>query len=261
MARIVTNTSANSVYKNYSRSSLGLSNAMERLATGLRINRASDDPAGLAISETLRGNIKATDAAVDVISNANNFISTADGFLQTVHDILGRMEELAVKRGDGTLSTTDKVNIATEYNQLTTEISNISSTAKFNGLEIFSSASKTFTVDAIGTQFSLSVGTMTGMAAMTDTTGATELSAVQTQITTISTLRASLGAYQSRLQFMSLSQQNLSENMGAAESRIRNVDVAKESTNFSRFQILVQSGTAMLAQANAQAQNVLGLLQ
>jgi len=263
MARIVTNTSANTVFKNYTRSSQGMASSMEKLATGLRVNRASDDPAGLAISETLRGNIKGTDAALDAIANANNFINTADGFLQTVHDILGRMEELSVKYGDGTMSTTDKANLALEYNALADEIDNINSNSKFNGITIFggSSSNVQFTVDAEGTTFSITSGLGT-LASPADITSSTQaLAAVKSAITTISTQRAQLGQSQSRLQFLATSQQNYAENVSAAEGRIRNVDVAKESANFTKYQILVQSGVAMLSQANSSSQNVLGLLR
>lgn len=264
MSRIVTNTSANTVYKNYSRNNMALSSSIEKLSTGLRINRASDDAAGLAISETLRSQVKGTDTAIDNIANASNFINTADGYLQTANDILGRMSELAVQYGDGTKSAADKTNIGTEFDALSTELDNINTDAKFNGTAIFGAALD-FSVDANGTQFTIAA---TALAAPNATTiaalsgdGTASLGNVQTAIAAVSTQRAELGAAQSQLNFKSTALQNYSENVGAAESRIRNVDMAQESTKLSRNQILVQSSTAMLSQANSSAQSVLSLLR
>lgn len=270
MARIVTNTSANTVYKNYGRNQGALASSLEKLATGLRINRAADDPAGLAISETLRAQVKGSDAVVDVIANATNFVNTADGYLQTVNDILGRMEELAVKMGDGTLSTGDKDNVVVEFESLRSEITNLDTDAKFNGSSIFG-ADKTFTIDPNGiSEFTVSatdaltsLATVSGgITSLTNgDNGLTQVGELNTQIAAVARQRAALGASQSTLSFRSLSTQNYSENVAAAESRIRNVDIAKESASFSRNQILVQSATAMLAQANASGQVVLSLLR
>jgi len=266
MARIVTNANANTVYKNYSRNQMALSSSMEKLSTGLRINRAIDDPSGLAISETLRAQVKGTDAAVDVISNATNFLNTADGYLQTVHDMLGRMQELGIKMNDAVLTDTDKLNLCTEFNALKVEIDEIYANSKFNNGPIFGSA-RTLIVDADGTEFTIDVDSMnvlptTDISTIDVTTAATSiLSEVTSSIAYVSTQRASIGADQSQLNFKSQSLQNYSENVSGAESRIRNVDMAKESANFSRNQILVQASTAMLAQANSVSQNVLSLLQ
>jgi flagellin len=263
MARIVTNTSANTVYKNYSRNQAALGSSMEKLATGLRINRASDDAAGLAISETLRSQVKGTDAAVDVIANATNFINTADGYLQTVNDVLGRMEELAVSYNDATKSTQDQANIKAEFDALNTELTvNIDAQAKFNGDTIFNAADRTFQVGANATDtFTITAASMAAVSASVGALAVTDIGSIQAANTAISTQRASLGAAQSQLNYKSNALQNYSENVSAAESRIRNVDVAKESTNFAKYQILVQASTAMLAQANANSQNVLTLLK
>lgn len=268
MSRIVTNTSANMVYKNYTRNESALSSSMEKLATGLRVNRGADDPAGLAISETLRAQIKGTDAAVDVLASASNFVNVADGYLQTVNDILGRMNDLSVRMGDGTLTTSDKSNIASEFNALKGEITNLQSEAKFNTVAIFGAA-RTFTVDANGTAFTVSANglaslsatatNITTLAATDD--GSSQITEIQSAIASIATQRAQLGADQSQLNFKSTALQNYGENVAAAESRIRNVDVAKESANLARNQILVQASTAMLAQANSSTQNVLQLLR
>jgi flagellin len=275
MSRIVTNTSANSVFKNYSRNQSALASSMEKLSTGLRINRASDDAAGLAISETLRGEIKGTDSAVDVLANATNFINTADGYMQSVNDMLGRMEELSTSMLDGTKTSTDKANLASEFNALRSEISGLNTGAQFNGGAIFG-ASKDFASDASGTTFTVKgaaagdglnsltaiangITALAGSDAVSTITA--QITAVKSAITTVATQRADLGADQSRLNFRSMSLENYSENASAAESRIRNVDVAKESTNFAKNQILVQASTAMLSQANSNSQNVLSLLR
>lgn len=275
MSRIVTNTSANSVFKNYGRNNSALSSSMEKLSTGLRINRAADDAAGLAISEKLRAEIKGTSAAVDVIANATNFVNTADGYMQSVNDMLGRMEELATAMLDGTKTTNDKANLSTEFNALKSEISALDTAAKFNGSAIFGS-DRAFAVDAAGGLFTVH-GSASGNAlyglsnlvsGITDLAGTTtaanitaNITAVSAAITSTATQRADLGADQSRLAFRSTSLENYTENASAAESRIRNVDVAKESTNFAKYQILVQASTAMLAQANSNSQNVLSLLR
>jgi flagellin len=263
MARIVTNTSANTVYKNYSRNQSALSSSMEKLATGLRINRASDDAAGLAISETLRSQVKGTDAAVDVIANATNFINTADGYLQTVNDMLGRMEELAVSYNDATKSTQDQANIKAEFDALNAELTvNIDAQAKFNGNTIFDGLARTFQVGANAADtFVIDAGSMAAVSTSVNGLAVTDIAGIQAANTAVSTQRANLGAAQSQLNYKSTALQNYSENVSAAESRIRNVDVAKESTNFAKNQILVQASTAMLAQANANSQNVLSLLK
>jgi len=261
MSRIVTNSSAITVYKNYNRSNMSLAASAERLSTGLRINRAADDAAGLAISETLRAQVKGTDMAAENISNANSFINTADGFLQNVSDILGRLEELAVEFGDPTKSTSDKDNLSSEFNALKSKVVDIMQNAKYNGKQIFSADLTGLIVDANG-----AVATISGLDASGAINGVTgssigSVTAVQSAINTLSTMRGQLGASQSKLVYTLIGVENYSENVSAAESRIRNVDVAKETTSFSRFQIQVQASTAMLSQANSLPQNVLSLLK
>lgn len=271
MSRIVTNTSALTVFKSLSRNTGKLAGSAERLATGLRINRASDDAAGLAISETMRAQIKGADMAVENINNAVNFINTAEGYLQNISDVLGRMEELAVQYKDDTKSTDDKANINVEFQKLASELDTIVSTrAKFNSASIFGSTAKTLAVGPDGGQTFTIAGTDLDMASNTGFSAVSgsgkslasnvTVGNVQTAITQVSKFRATLGSYQSQLQFTMTGLQNYSENISASESRIRNVDVAKEATNFSRYQIQVQAGTAMLAQANALPQSVLSLL-
>jgi flagellin len=305
MPRIVTNQSAVTVYKNLSRSENALDASMERLASGLRINRAADDAAGLAISESFRAQIKGANMAIENINNAINFINTADGYLQNVSDILGRMEELAVQFGDatkadpeGTLDSGDLHNINVEFWQLCTELTAIigdGSTgvdnfarAKYNAAAIFTDQPRDFQVGpdagqifsipagsldlANDTQFEQlqilmndyftagdTVGEPIALGEYGDSTVGT-LAEIQGAIAQVSSFRALMGSYMSQLRFTMAGLQNYSENISAAESRIRNVDVALEATNLARNQILVQAGTAMLAQANQLPQNVLQLL-
>jgi flagellin len=267
MSRIVTNTNANSVYKNYTRNNVALGSSLEKLSTGLRINRASDDAAGLAISETLRAQVKGSDAALDVIANATNFINTTDGYLQNVNDMLGRLEELAVSYNDGTKSAADQLNLDAEAIALEAELAAYDTQATFNGTPIFDGNPRTFqvgadsgvTIDIQATGLSDIATALGAVSGLTTLSGA--IADIQLAISTVATQRASLGGDQSRFNFRSNALQNYSENASAAEGRIRNADIAKESSNFSRNQILVQASTAMLAQANQSSQNVLSLLR
>ncbi|MBE7464281.1 MAG: flagellin FliC [Planctomycetes bacterium] len=260
MSRIVTNSSAVTVFKNYSRASSGLASSAEKLATGLRINRASDDPAGLAISETLRAQVKGANMAAENIANANAFINTADGYLQNASDILGRMEELAVEYGDPTKSADDLLNLSAEFAELQAQASDIFANATYNGVSIFAADLSGLVIDADGNTQSISG--LDGSTASGDiaAAGIDDVASIQDAITSLSSQRGTLGASQSRLNYTLTGLENYAENVSAAESRIRNVDIAKETTNFSRFQIQLQASTAMLAQANSSTQNVLSLL-
>jgi flagellin len=256
MSRIVTNSSALTVYKNYNRAQVGLASSAEKLATGLRINRASDDAAGLAISETMRAQVKGSNMAAENIANANAFINTADGYLQNVSDIMGRLEELAIEYADPTKSAADKANLNVEFTALKAQVTTIGANAKYNGLQIFNGNLTGLAVDADGQ--TLGVNGLTTLAALTAVI--TSVATVQADIGVISTQRGTLGASQSTLNYTLIGLENYSENVAAAEGRIRNTDMAKETTNFSKYQILSQAGLAMLGQANSSAQAVLKLL-
>ncbi|GMV82427.1 MAG: hypothetical protein AMXMBFR7_36110 [Planctomycetota bacterium] len=260
MSRIVTNSAAVTVFKNYSRATAGLASSAEKLATGLRINRASDDPAGLAISEGMRAQVKGANMAAENIGNANAFINTADGYLQNVSDILGRLEELGVEYGDPTKSADDLLNLSAEFSELATQATEILNNAQYNGLSIFAADLSGLVVDADGNVQDI-LG-LDGSSVLTDlgNLDIADVSTVQDAVTTLSSQRGLLGASQSRLNYTLTGLENYSENISAAESRIRNVDIAKETTNLSRYQIQVQASTAMLAQANSSTQNVLSLL-
>jgi flagellin len=300
MAQIVSNQGSISAYKNYSRSDSALSAATSRLSSGVRIQRAADDPAGLAISETFRLQLRGVGAAEGNIDNALNFLNTADSWLQNVSDILGRMEELAVQYGDATKSdpensgdSGDLANINIEFRQLVAELNAIVGTgetgaannarAKYNGAAIFTEAQRDFQVgpDA-GQIFQTIEGQLDLLSSdqfenlqellnfdaesyviepgeADDTTSGT-LFTVQESNAEVSSFRSLLGAVQSQLQFIKTGLAGYSENLSAAENRIRNVDLAQEISNYTRQQILTQAGLAMIAQANTQPQNVIQLL-
>jgi flagellin len=286
MARIVTNQSAVTVFKNLTRSESGMMGSMERLASGLRINRAADDAAGLAISESFRAQIKGSNMAAENINNAIFFINTADGYLQNLSDILGRLEELAVQYGDATKSDPagdgtegDLYNINIEFKQLAAELNSIvTERAKYNSAAIFTADARNFQVGPDAGQVfqieedTLDLSSFENLGELMEWEDSTievgeqgesdvgTIATIQGAIGEVSSFRALMGSYQSQLQFTLTGLQNYSENISAAESRIRNVDVALETTSFARYQIMTQAGTAMLAQANALPQNVLQLL-
>jgi len=279
--RIYTNSSAFSVWKNYNRSVGALSKSMQKLSSGLQIVRPSDDPAGLAISEKFRAQIKNSAMAGNNIENKISYIQTADGWLQTMHDIVGRMGELAIEAHDGTKTVADRSNLNLEFQQLKQELASIvNNKAKYNTASMFQGgqvvvqvgpdAGQTFSEASIDLRSNGQVGGAWTTLFSMDLSGPTAASGQARASLAISTanggvvalagIRATLGAEESRLTHTLEGLRNYEENITAAESRIRNVDVAKETTNFSKNQILVQAGTAMLAQANAMPQNVLALL-
>jgi flagellin len=260
MSRIVTNTSADLVYMYYQQNNSALSSSLEKLSSGLQINRASDDPAGLAISENERLQEGGTNAADDVIANANNYINTADGYMQTVNDMLGQMEQLAVSYNDSTKSANDQTDLNTEFTALENEMNNITSQAEFNSVLLFSTNALSFQVgaDAEDTFSITSTGTITSLVGAI---AITDIGQIQNAAQSVANARATLGADQIQLNYQSTAQMNYETNISAAESRIRDVDVAEEATVYAKEQILTQSSTAMLAQANASPQNVLTLLK
>jgi len=270
--RIYTNAQAFSVWKNYNKSVSSLSKSMQKLSSGLGIVRPSDDPAGLAISEKFRSQIKNSAMAAHNIENKVSWIQTADAWLQTINDIVGRMSELAIEARDGTKTDADRDNLDLEFNGLATEISQIvTNRAKYNTqtmlnganavvVQVGPDAGQTFTE----TEFSAAGGTNTSYLLAghisTQASAAAMISHSNLAVVELANIRATLGAEESRLEHTLEGLRSYEENITAAESRIRNVDVAKETANFSKNQILVQAGTAMLAQANSMPQNVLALI-
>ncbi|MBC2400060.1 flagellin [Clostridium tetanomorphum] len=248
--------------------------AMEKLSSGLRINRAGDDAAGLAISEKMRGQIRGLDQASRNAQDGISLIQTAEGALNETHSILQRMRELAVQSANDTNVTADRSAIQKEMNQLAKEINRIASQTEFNTKKLLASGiTLQFHVGANKDQkiqLSINVidatklsvgGTASGISITSQTGAETAIEKINSAITTVSTERANLGSYQNRLEHTIANLNTSSENLQAAESRIRDVDMAKEMMNFSKNNILQQAAQAMLSQANQQPQGVLQLLR
>ena len=249
-----------------------LSTAMNRLSTGMRINSAKDDAAGLAISASMTAQIRGMNQGV---RNANDGISmaqTAEGALDEVTNMLQRMRELAVQSANGTYSTSDLANITAEQDALGAQISSIVANTTYNGKNLFATASNNVTIqaganstDTVKMSFTqLNAGT-TKLSAVVDFTNnkmktGLSLSAFDDAINEVSTTRAGLGAAQNRLQSAVNNLTNNSTNLTDARSRIQDADFSAESTNLAKAQILSQASTAMLAQANQSSQGVLKLL-
>lgn len=260
--RINSNIEAFNAHRNLVRTSDALAKSMERLSSGMRINRAADDAAGLAISQKLSGQINGIDQAQRNAQDGVSLVQTAEGSLNEVHQMLQRVRELAVQYSNGTLSSSDQAAIQSEVNQLSSEIERIGTTAQFNGIYLLTQASTiTFQVGANDGEV-IGVSTVSlGSAVGTITLGtATTLSSIDTAINNVSAQRATFGAVQNRLQYTLDNLSNYQENLTAAQSRIQDVDMASEMTNFTKEQILQQAGTSMLAQANQLPQSVLTLL-
>jgi len=246
-----------------------LSKAMEKLSSGYRINRAGDDAAGLAISEKLRGQIGGLAQASRNASDAVSMVQTAEGALNEVHSMLQRVRELAVQYKNGTLSTNDRTSIQSEVDQLKAEIERIGSETNFNGIDLLKSASTTisFQVGAADSQqitvATISVGAqvVSTVFALSSVASQTDIQQIDDAINNISAARATFGAVQNRLEHTIANLASYQENLTASESRIRDADMASEMVAFTKFQILQQAGTSMLAQANQAPQSVLSLLR
>jgi flagellin len=230
--------------------------SMEKLSSGLRINRAADDAAGLSISEKMRGQIRGLDQANKNVQDGVSYIQTAEGALNEVSSMLVRMKELTVQKANGTFNTDDVTNLQLEMTQLGTEIDNVLKTTEFNGTNVFSAAINIVISDDDTDKFA--VGTAVASQALTS---AATTASVEASIKVINTARSTFGAHQNRLEHISNNLANTSENLTAAESRIRDTDMAKEMMTFSKNNILQQAAQAMLAQANQQPQGVLQLLR
>ncbi|GAA4718700.1 flagellin Hag [Brevibacillus fulvus] len=269
------NVTALNTYNRLSSNTGAQSKSMEKLSSGLRINRAGDDAAGLAISEKMRAQIRGLDQAARNSQDGISLIQTAEGALSETQDILQRMRELAVQASNGTYTTTDRAKLGAEVQQLQKEINRIASQTEFNTKKLLSSGiSVTFQVGAnsgqtigmsINAMNASSLGVGTTQVAAFSTIAATAfdqvIADINSAINKVSNQRASLGAYQNRLEHTINNLNTSSENLTAAESRIRDVDMAKEMMNFTKNNILSQAAQAMLAQANQLPQGVLQLLQ
>mgnify|MGYP003591579696 CR=1 FL=1 len=268
---------------------LGISNAniqgnIEKLSSGEKINKAGDDASGLAVSEKMRSQIRGLNQAGRNIENGVSFLQTTEGYLNETTDILQRVRELAVQSANGIYSDEDRMQIQVEVSQLVSEVDRISSQAQFNGMNLltggFSRSDNARTMQfQVGANMDQNVrvyiGTMTAQALglkgaqgadqqisiSTPDTANTALGAVDAALTKVTKQRADLGAYQNRFEMAAKGVNIAAENTQAAESRIRDTDMASEMVQYTKNSILTQSGTAMLAQANNQSQNVLALLR
>ncbi len=264
--QINTNVTSLNAQRNTTASQNSLSTSMQRLSSGLRVNSAKDDAAGLAIGNRMNAQVKGMNVA---IRNANDGISmaqTADGALSTVTDVLQRMRELAVQAANGSNSAGDRTNLNTEFLSLQTEITDIAAQTKFNGIAIIgaSAGAQTFQVGAnVGDTLAVTTTAITTTAVAVDTVAnaTAAITAIDTKLDAINTDRATYGAAMNRLSFVSSNLQIASENQAAARSRIMDADFASETANLSRAQILQQAGTAMVAQANQLPQQVMSLLR
>lgn len=263
---INTNTTAQSSAALLSASSANLAKSLQRLSSGSKIISPDDDAAGLGVSMKFDAQSARISAASNNISNAISFVQTQDGFLQQVAKALNRMSELAVSAQDVTKTNTDRSLYDAEYQQLGSYITNIG-TKDFNGVSLFNGTTAKVTIDSDANTFNMTVASLTGNYAtaaadsVTSTTNAgTALTDVKNAINTLATDRATIGANLARLNYTHDQLTVQKTNLDAANSQLKDVDVAQESTNYARLNILVQSGTAMLAQANTLPQSVLKLL-
>ncbi len=257
---------------------------IEKLSSGQRINRAGDDASGLAVSEKMRSQIRGLNQAGQNIQNGVSFIQTTEGYLNETTDIIQRLRELAIQSSNGIYSSEDRMQIQVEVSQLVDEVNRIASHAQFNGMNIltgrFASASPTGAMQLqvganvdqnekifIGTMTAQSLGlagiqgTDNSMISLSSVEGANmAIAALDSALKTVSKQRADLGAYQNRFEMAYKGISIAAENLQAAESRVRDADMAKEMVDFTKNQILSQAGNAMLSQANSQPQSVLRLM-
>ena len=274
------NMNAMNAHRMMSGNTAAAGKSMEKLSSGLRINRAGDDAAGLAISEKMRSQIRGLDQGSRNAQDGISMIQTAEGGLAEVHDILQRMRELAVQASNDTNVDVDRTALDDEFQQLSEEVTRIKDKSQFNkqnlfdatagdqadgivNLQVGANSADLIELDLTKTGIDLTaVETALGSLDITDYTNAqTALDAVEDEIANVSSGRSYLGAMQNRLEHTIKNLDNASENLTAAESRIRDVDMAKEMMSFSKNNILSQAAQAMLAQANQQPQGVLQLLR
>jgi flagellin len=274
MALVInTNVASLNAQRNLNSTQLMMAKSMERLSSGLRINRAGDDAAGLAISQNMQANIRSMNQAVRNANDGISLVQTAEGALNESSNILQRMRELATQAANGVLSTSQRANIQVEFSNLQQEIDRIAAVTDFNGTKLLDGSLSTGTTLQIGIgtsandTLSVSIGnantsTLSVSANFVSTQGAAQsaLSAIDSAIQSVSTARGNLGAVQNRLQSTINNLQVAVENTSAANSRIVDVDVAAETANMTKAQILAQAGVSVLSQANQSPQLALKLL-
>lgn len=272
MAVINTNVSSLNASFYLSSASEGLKKSIQRLSSGSRLADAADDAAGIAVSSKLDSSIKRLTAASEGAQNLISFSQTADSFLKVIQDQLTRMSELAVRATNGAFSDSDRTNYSTEFLKLQTNITNQITNAKFNGTNVFSTtATVTGTVSADGANFftltlvnamsSISAITAASVSVSTVAGASAAIGALTTALGSIASDRATVNADISSINFYITNLQAENVNVTAANSRIKDLDFAAESTELAKYNILVQAGTAMLAQANTSTQSTLSLLR
>ncbi len=269
--RIQHNITALNAHRNLYNNNSSVGKNLEKLSSGYKINRAGDDAAGLAISEKMRAQITGLDMAKKNAEDGVSLVQTAEGALTEVHSMLNRMVELATQSANGTYSSTNRSEMQKEINQLREEINRIGKASKFNGISLFTKGSITLHVGESGATYNQLKVTLSGLStksltisSMSITTSASArkaISSINAAIDKISSMRSTFGALQNRLEHTINNLGVQHENLSAAESRIRDVDMAKEMMAYTKNNILVQASQAMLAQANQVPQGVLQLLQ
>ena len=274
--RVNTNVFSMTAQRNLSSVSSRLSGNFARLSSGLRIATAADDAAGLGISERLRAQVRSLDQAGRNANDGISLVQTAEGALNETNANLVRMRELAVQAANGTLNTGDRAALDAEFDALISEIDRVADQTDFNGISLFDGTTSSLTLQ-VGTEGSetitVSFENMTegGLGLTNAASGSTfnldtatnassALARIDTALNSVTSFRGDLGAIQNRLSSTSRSIQSTAENLSAAESRIRDVDVARETADLTRNSILQQAATSILAQANVQPQLALGLL-
>ena len=275
---IATNTAALNAAASASSVNRDMETSMARLSTGKRINSASDDAAGVAISSRLSAEIRGTDQAIRNSLDGQALIDTAEGAHKEIENILQRMREVTIQAANDTNNTQDRANLQAEVEAMTTEIDRIAGTTTWAGANLMNAATSTFSFQvgaATGTQnqiavtikkmnatgLSVGTGTSSSIDVSTDTLARTGTDLIDTAIKDVNIQRSKLGAVSNRLNHTVNNLTNISSNLSAAKGGIEDADFALETTNLAKNQILQQASTAMLAQANASKQNVLSLLQ
>lgn len=262
---VYTNVMSMTAQRNLSQTQSQLESAIQRLSSGLRVNSAKDDAAGLAIAERMNTQVRGMNVAIRNSNDAISLSQVAEGGLQEVSSMLQRMRELAVQSANGTNGTTDRANLNAEFIALDAEITRISTATKFNGLEILGADAGTFTFQVganNGDTLNVTTAAISATALTIDTltNAQAAMGGIDTAIDQITTDRATYGAAQSIFTSTINNLQVGSENQAAARARIMDADFALETTNLTRAQILSQAGTSMISQANALPQQVLSLL-
>ena len=275
--RINYNLASSSAQRGLGASQDAYAKQANRLSTGLRINSASDDAAGMAVSEKLKNQVRGLNQAQRNAQDGISLVQTAEAGLSETHSLLARMRELAVQASNDTLSASDRANLDAEFTQLSAEIDRISSTVAFNGIYLLNSGistgltlqigannGNTFTLTIQGAQYSTLYANNTVLTVTTigfQSAASAVISAIDTTVNAVSTRRANLGALQSRLESVGRSIAVASENTAAANSRVADADIAESMSELVRSQILQQAGISVLAQANQAPALVLQLLK